>query len=513
MSDERLPVERRDHGLVFDPGRASPLVRRGLARLAVQAAALTNTGGAWSLLWSRDLKKRSSVAFPIPEILIEAGTIYAAIPEGLAAIDARSGAERWRVNIVHGSFDALPGEFGERGWAVMGGLLFYPDRDRGLCAVDCTTGAHRWCTGRQWKERPMAVATDQSIVYTSVDDPANDPDAYVCALDASTGNAVWCQKVRIELPDEDTTVQENVVRVVGQLALVRDVNRRIHAVDATSRTVRWYTAGSYALPRLIDGDLAFALGGTWPDEEPSYLAALDLATGQERWRFEAPKGQLSLAHDDIVDGTVHVISWRFGAKKERPFLHALDARTGTFRWEQELPFGIESSGAPNWVTGKHIDGYHEQVSTTRSAEPIYIRGDTGVRRALDRVIQTSQRSSRSTPQTEKCGGKLDHYRAEGGRHPGPGLEKLPPTPRTLDVYFRSTLKQGGCAGFSTASPVAFAGESMSSTRRRTWSSSCAATEVCTRWTPRPARFATSLLSHHRHRLRNYCGRCYSTSSA
>ena len=253
MSDERLPAERRDRGLVFDPGRTSPLVRRGLARLAAQASALVDHGGWWSLLWSCGLTQDARSD--------EDGTVYAPTPEGLLAIDGLTGVERWRLDIAASEYNVFQGASGLREWFVMGGLLLYPSGDRGLCAVDCATGKQRWCTGRQLREWAIAVSPDYHIVYTHVDDPANDLNGYICSLDASTGVARWCLMFtsQVQGPGKIADTQLHELLPVGRLTIVRDVDGRIVAVGETSGTVRWRTSDSYGLVTLIDGGLVLSL--------------------------------------------------------------------------------------------------------------------------------------------------------------------------------------------------------------------------------------------------------------
>jgi outer membrane protein assembly factor BamB len=98
------------------------------------------------------------------------------------------------------------------------------------------------------------------------------------------------------------------------------------AVDATTGTRRWEKAlgpGQIASPAVADG-LVVVASGLDDATAPHILFAFDAATGDARWRFSAPSGQL-LVIGALGDGSV------FAASSDGN-VYAVDAGTGALEW-------------------------------------------------------------------------------------------------------------------------------------------------------------------------------------
>jgi outer membrane protein assembly factor BamB len=97
---------------------------------------------------------------------------------------------------------------------------------------------------------------------------------------------------------------------------------------------RQYTGGEiYSSPVIVDGTLYI---GT----KSGFLAAFDVETGTERWRFDLG-GYIVRATPAVVDGVAY-IGAGYG-------LFAVDAATGTERWR--VPIRFAGSASPNVVDG------------------------------------------------------------------------------------------------------------------------------------------------------------------
>ena len=66
------------------------------------------------------------------------------------------------------------------------------------------------------------------------------------------------------------------------------------------------TTGNHLQRYRPDGRDAAIVHGVVYEERGGYLAAVDAATGEERWRYEETEGTVSLR--DVVDGVVYVKS-------------------------------------------------------------------------------------------------------------------------------------------------------------------------------------------------------------
>jgi outer membrane protein assembly factor BamB len=110
---------------------------------------------------------------------------------------------------------------------------------------------------------------------------------------------------------------------------------QIIARDMLTGTPRWITKVG---PDAIDGANLLLRNGVVVAPVLNYTAGLDAQTGQQRWRYEAPKdttgsppgaatfpGQVILSRIDADDQTVYIPAW--GAS-----VSAVDLKTGAVRW-------------------------------------------------------------------------------------------------------------------------------------------------------------------------------------
>jgi outer membrane protein assembly factor BamB len=145
-------------------------------------------------------------------VTVAGDTVYAGSEIGVHALDATTGAERWRfatggrvtsspAGVVYvGSFDrnlyALDAATGVEKWhfatggevqsspAVVAGVVYVGSRDSSVYALEAATGVEKWrfVTGFRVTSSPAVV---DGVVYVG----SNDSNVY--ALDAATGTELW----------------------------------------------------------------------------------------------------------------------------------------------------------------------------------------------------------------------------------------------------------------------------------------------------------------------------------
>ncbi len=94
----------------------------------------------------------------------------------LHAVDAASGAERWKYTMVGDSVDASP--------AVSGGLVYVGGQDGFLYALDAASGAERWKQKTGLELELTSPVVSGGLVYVV-------GTGYICALDAASGAERW----------------------------------------------------------------------------------------------------------------------------------------------------------------------------------------------------------------------------------------------------------------------------------------------------------------------------------
>lgn len=320
--------------------------------------------------WNVNLDDDQTEATPA----FAAGVIFVSTHHGkLAALDAKSGAVRWRGQLG-GSGDAV---------AVGDGRMYVASGDVTasrcrLHALDAATGAPRWTR----TSRPCAGLTlGADVAYLATNGVSHNSGrilerARVVALGADTGRQRW--SVQIDGP----TAELSAPMVAGRTVYVTS-SAGLIALDAASGRVRWRAevgSGSASSP-VSHGGLVHVVRA-WGDGE-SAVYAFDTNSGRQAWMFQvnglgfqAPV----VATDTVVvvsqDGRVRGLNSRTGrlrwvrafAKTDaaRPparavsagstvyvslagSLHALDARTGHTQWTDPNPPPGDPLGADNGV--------------------------------------------------------------------------------------------------------------------------------------------------------------------
>jgi outer membrane protein assembly factor BamB len=206
--------------------------------------------------------------------------------------------------------------------ALAHGLLYVGTIDGALFALDAETGAERWrvtSSVRGWAPRP---AVDGDSVYAAF------PDKHVYALDAMTGETRWSFATDIETGAEPAVVDGVVYfsfspDVLETRQTEEDPRAVVFALDTATGQPQWTFTGVgpfISAPTIADGLVYIVSGNT--EAGSDLTIAIDAATGIERWR--APLDNSNGNSIAVADGAVYVVG-RTGVDK-------FDAATGDQRW-------------------------------------------------------------------------------------------------------------------------------------------------------------------------------------
>ncbi|WP_328223387.1 MULTISPECIES: outer membrane protein assembly factor BamB family protein [unclassified Streptomyces] len=270
------------------------------------------------------------------------GRIHASDGPTLFALDAREGADLWRLSTDAWVY-SLKADRGTVVTATRGG---------GVQGWEASNGHKLWeLAGAQADfESPEAgpVVHDGTVYVWK--------DARLRALEARTGDERWsypigdaasCGGVPVRL----TPASDGYVYV--------SAGSRVLAVDVASGHVRWHfeaPAVFLSAPTFASGP-AVTGGGVYLADYLGTVYALDATDGRDRWRI-ATESRSSLEPVLVAAGHVHV-----GSGKG---LYTLDAVTGTPKWRFQA--GGEIVGAPSVAEGRIHFGSTDHLLYTLKAD-------------------------------------------------------------------------------------------------------------------------------------------------
>ncbi|MGW3283566.1 outer membrane protein assembly factor BamB family protein [Streptomyces sp. NPDC001002] len=270
------------------------------------------------------------------------GRIHASDGPTLYALDAREGADLWRLSLDAWVYSLKA----DRGTVVTG------TRGGGVQAWEASNGQKLWeLTGCQTDfESPEAgPAVHEGTVFLW-------QDARLRALDARTGEERWsypigdaasCGGVPIRL----TYAPDGFVYA--------SAGTRVLAIDVASGRVKWHfeaPAAFLCAPTFAPGP-AVTGGGIYLADYLGTVYALDATDGRDRWRI-ATESRASIEPVLVAAGHVHV-----GSGKG---LYTLDAVTGTPKWRFQA--GGDIVGAPAVAEGRIHFGSTDHLLYTLKAD-------------------------------------------------------------------------------------------------------------------------------------------------
>ncbi|MFF4352070.1 PQQ-binding-like beta-propeller repeat protein [Streptomyces sp. NPDC001530] len=270
------------------------------------------------------------------------GRIHASDGPTLFALDAREGADLWRLSTDAWVYSLKA----DRGTVLSG------TRGGGVQAWEASNGQKLWeITGAQTDfESPEAgPALHDGTVYVW-------KDARLRALEARTGDERWsypigdaasCGGVPVRL----TQAPDGYVYV--------SAGTRVLAIDVASGHVRWHFEAPAVFlcpPTFVPGP-AVTGGGVYLADYLGTVYALDATDGRDRWRI-ATESRASIEPVLVAAGHVHV-----GSGKG---LYTLDAVTGTPKWRFQA--GGDLVGAPAVAEGRIHFGSTDHLLYTLKAD-------------------------------------------------------------------------------------------------------------------------------------------------
>ncbi|MEV0489122.1 serine/threonine-protein kinase [Streptomyces atratus] len=272
---------------------------------------------------------------------LDGGRIHGSDGPSLYALDALTGAERWRLQTDAWVYSLKA----DRGTVVTG------TRGGGVQAWEASTGEKLWETGgvqTDFETAEAGPAIHDGTVYLW-------QDARLRAVDARTGIERWSYPIGDAascggVPVRVTAAADGYVYVAA--------GTRVLAVDTASGLVRWHfeSPAVFLSPPAFAPGPAVTGGGVYLADYLGTVYALDATTGKDRWRI-ATEARQSIEPVLVTAGNVHVGS---GSA-----LYTLDAVTGTPKWR--FAAGGEVVGAPVVADGRVHFGSADHVLYTLDA--------------------------------------------------------------------------------------------------------------------------------------------------
>ncbi len=198
----------------------------------------------------------------------------------LNGVDALTGTEKWKIK-TGGMVISSP--------AIADGVVYFGSYDGHLFAADLQTGTEKWKFKTEGTIASSPTIANGMAYFGSY-------DGYLYAVDAPTGEEKW--KFKSEHGISSTPPASNVAPSPFDPPKVKSF--------------------VYSSPAIADGVVYFGNGD-------KYLYAVDVQTGEEKWKFKTESSVFS--SPAIADGVVYFHS--------EEYLLALDSQTGQIKWQFE----------------------------------------------------------------------------------------------------------------------------------------------------------------------------------
>lgn len=300
------------------------LSRKWMLFLALLIVVVIGVFAAWSVMGSTALTSQDSLrhaTVPAPAG-IDGKTVYLGTTGGLVALNARTGATRWRYPAAQasGAGQSAPVHPRVTSMALCDGTLYVALINGPVVALRASDGAPLWSSSLAHESNTPTVACASGTVYVAahVGTPQATSDHWLFALRASDGHELWRFVADEPILSAPAVVAGDVV--------FGTTDRLLYVVDGQTGALRWrsgaYSAGSVGA-HLENFDYAKPLGiaimaqgttiyinakieyrnnaGRSYIEPDVFVRSLDAQAGE---RLGAPPEGLPAAYPPVVAGGV-----------------------------------------------------------------------------------------------------------------------------------------------------------------------------------------------------------------
>jgi outer membrane protein assembly factor BamB len=296
-------------------------------------------------LWSVNVGDGQGDKFNRLHPVLAGGRVYVASNDGrVEAVDAENGRIVWRQRLDD---TIITGGVGYGANIVLVGT-----ENSGVIALSAETGDVLWDATVTSEVLSAPATNGRVVVVQSVDDK-------LTGLNATTGEQIWLyESTAPELSVRGTSSP----RIVDNFVLAAFANGTVASVALDNGTLRWeqrvaVPTGSSELDRLVDIDGELVINDDGLLLVPTYqgyLAAIDVITGQPRWRVE----ESSNVGASFGFGNIYAVG-------EEDAVRAYRTSQATPMWENEDLLRRELSaplGFSNYVAVGDLEGYVHLLS-------------------------------------------------------------------------------------------------------------------------------------------------------
>lgn len=294
--------------------------------------------------------------------VVSDGAVFLTTFSAVEAHDSQSGALLW----------SIPRPSAGSAVALQDGVLYFGTFGEGLWAVDATNGQERWRYQMEEpdpaSDPPQNVIDSTPLIVDGVIYLNGGPWGGIYAVDAESGEEIWrfdtAGGTGAQLSFADGILYQPVdKRFDGLRGLGEPPGpATLVAVDATSGEEVWHFeaeegSSTFATPVVADGVVLFGISN--PDNNAGAYLGIDASSGEELWRIpmHAMWGTTSAA-----SGGIFFLTGAFDGG-----VYAVDTRTGESRWEHQTDGAL--------VQGLLLAG-----------DLLYVQSDDGVLAALNPFI-------------------------------------------------------------------------------------------------------------------------------
>jgi outer membrane protein assembly factor BamB len=225
--------------------------------------------------WSTNIGSGQGEKFNRLKPALVNGVIYVAANNGLVvATDAVSGDRLWRQDLEV----EISGGVG-----ASSGLVLVGTENADIYALDASTGEVRWQSAVSSEVLSSPATDGRVVVVQSI-------DGRITGLNATNGNQMWTYESPVPALSLRGTSSP---LIVGTYVLSAQAGGTVISLALDNGTLRWeervaIPTGNSDIDRLVDldGELVVNDNQLLVPSYQGYLSAIDVQTGQTRWRVE-----------------------------------------------------------------------------------------------------------------------------------------------------------------------------------------------------------------------------------